>query len=151
LNQVPKGGTVAITSNYILTCDDVRREDNGKAIILGLYLPDIAVPQIPIVMPTLTFFCNLASDRPGNFRMTFRLRDEGSGRSIAEGFAALPVIDPTMPVICPIKIGNVQISSPGLYSFSLEFDGQAPIATTFNVLLVVPGAAQGPPAGQLRR
>ena len=29
-------------ARYILLCDDVRREDNGKFILIGLYTPDIA-------------------------------------------------------------------------------------------------------------
>lgn len=140
-----------ITARYVLVCDDVRREDNGKIIILGLYLPDMAVPQLPTILPTLTFFCNLDSDRPGNFRMGVRLRHEDGGRNIAEAVAMLPVVDPTQPIICPIKFGNVQINSAGLYSFSLEIDGQQPIATTFNVQLVVPGAQPiqgGPQSGR---
>jgi hypothetical protein len=131
-----------ITSRYILVCDDVRREDNGKIIIIGLYLPDMAVPQIPFVLPTLTFFCNLESDRPGNFSMRVKLRHEDSGRDIAEAIAMLPVVDPTQPVIVPIKFGNAQIGSAGLYSFSLEIQDQPPIVTTFNVQLVVPRAGQ---------
>ena len=138
---------MAITAKYILVCDDFRREDNGKFIIVGLYLPDMGVPQIPFVLPTLTFFCNFESDRPGNFRTSVRLRHEESGRSIAEAMAMLPVIDPTQPIICPVKFGNVQFNSPGLHSFSMEIDGQQPLVTTFNVQLIIPGMApMGPPA-----
>jgi hypothetical protein len=136
-----------ITARYVLVCDDVRREDNGKIIILGLYLPDMAVPQIPFITPSLTFFCNLESDRPGNFSMRVRLRHEDTGRNIAEALAMLPVVDPMQPIVCPIKFGNVQINSAGLYSFSIEIENQPPIATTFNVQLMVPGAGRqlGPP------
>jgi len=140
---------MAITARYILVCDDVRREDNGKIIIIGLYLPDMAVPQIPFILPTLTFFCNLESDRPGNYSMQVKLRHEDSGRDIAQAVAMLPVVDPTQPVIVPIKFGNAQINSAGLYSFSLEIQNQAPIVVTFNVQLVMPRAGQqgGPPMG----
>lgn len=39
---------------YTLLCDDVRREDNGKLIILGLYFGVITVPQFPATLPLLT-------------------------------------------------------------------------------------------------
>jgi hypothetical protein len=136
-----------ITARYILVCDDVRREDNGKMMVIGLYLPDMIVPQIPFILPTLTFFCILDSDRPGNFSMRVKLRHEDAGRDIAEAIAMLPIVDPTQPVICPIKFGNAQINSAGLYSFSLEIQNQVPIVQTLNVQLVVPRAGQqgGPP------
>ena len=28
---------MAVTHNYTLVCDEVRREDNGKLLVLGLY------------------------------------------------------------------------------------------------------------------
>jgi hypothetical protein len=45
-----------ITQKYILMCDEVRQEINGKLFIIGLYTPDMAVPQIPYAIPSLTFF-----------------------------------------------------------------------------------------------
>lgn len=139
-----------ITEKYIIVCDDFRREDNGKFILIGLYISDIQTSQIPVVMPTLTFFCELESDRPGTFRLAFKLRHEDGGRSIAEGLAQVPVNDPTQPIIMPIKIGGIQFSMPGLYTFSMEFDGQAPIVKTFNVKLQVPGMTQPGSSQNLR-
>jgi hypothetical protein len=39
-----------------LVCDEVRVEHNGKLILLGVYTPNILVPQIPFTFPILTFF-----------------------------------------------------------------------------------------------
>ena len=39
---------MAITHHYTLVCEDVRVENNGKFLILGLFTPDIVVPQIPL-------------------------------------------------------------------------------------------------------
>jgi len=141
---------MAITEKYIIMCDDFRREDNGKLLLVGMYITDMTVPSLPFPLPTLVFFCVLESDRPGTFRFSFKLRHEESGRSIAEGIGQAPVGDPRLPMVMPVKIGGLLISAPGLYTFSLEFDDQAPIVRTFNVLLVVPGTLlQGPP--QIRR
>ena len=39
-----------ITVLYTLVCDDVRREDNGKEIIIGVYSSDIRVSRFPANM-----------------------------------------------------------------------------------------------------
>jgi len=133
---------MAITSKYIIVCDDVRREDNGKIILIGIYLPDMAVPQIPFAMPTLTFFLVLDSDRPGNFPFRMKLEHLESGKALVEGMGAIPINVPGQ-VVMPIKMGNVQFAGAGAYSFSLTIDGQKePIVTSFNVILVIPGAPQ---------
>lgn len=134
---------MAITTNYILMCDDVRREDNGKLMVLGLYPVDMTIQQIPAVLPSLTFFCNLSSDRPGTYRVSVKLRHEESGRAAGEALAAFPILDPRGPIIAPIKFSPVQLNSAGLYSFSLEIEGQQPLVHTFNVQLVIPGAQPG--------
>ena len=36
-----------------MICDDVRVEDNGKTIIIGIYHDNIIVPGLPFVMPNL--------------------------------------------------------------------------------------------------
>ena len=40
----------AFTVESVLLCDDIRREDNGKAILIGVYSGDIVVPQFPAVL-----------------------------------------------------------------------------------------------------
>jgi hypothetical protein len=141
-----------ITARYILVCDDFRREDNGKMILIGLYLPDMVVAQIPFVMPTLTFFMNLESDRPGNFGFRIAIQHIDSGTILAQAMGMIPVLNPQIPIIVPVKVGGVQFNSAGLYSFSVTLDGQRdPLVVTWNVILNVPGAGgaqvapQGPP------
>ncbi len=137
---------MTITEKYIIMCDDFRREDNGKLILLGMYMDTINVPALPFPLPTLTFFCVLNCDRPGNFRFSFKLKhEEGGNQPLVEGMGQAPVIDPRQPMVMPVKMVGIQINAPGLYTFSLEFDGQAPIVSTFTVQLVIPGTAQGGP------
>jgi hypothetical protein len=132
-----------ITAKYILVCDDFRREDNGKFIIIGLYTPDMTVPQIPFVMPTLTFFMNLESDRPGNFTFRVRIQHQDTGTILGQGMGMIPVNAPNQPIIMPVKVGGVVFNAAGLYGISLEIDGQQdPIVTTFNLQL---GAVAGAP------
>ncbi len=136
---------MAIAARYILMADDVRREDNGKIIILGMYTPDMAVAQIPFVMPTLSFFLSLESDRPGNFRFSTRITHQDTGNVLpqTEGMGMLAIQNPQQAGIAAVKFVGVTFSAQGLYSFSLEMDGQRdPIVSTFNVQLVTPQMQQ---------
>jgi hypothetical protein len=139
-----------ITARYILVCDDFRREDNGKIILIGLYLPDMVVQQIPFPMPTLTFFLNLESDRPGNFGFRITIQHQESGTILGQAMGMIPVLNPAQPIIIPVKIGGIQFNSAGLYSFSMTIDGQNdPLIATWNVVLRVPGPpGVAPQAGQ---
>jgi len=138
-----------ITARYILICDDVRREDNGKLILIGLYLPDMVVQQIPFLMPTLSFFLNLESDRPGTFAFRITIQHQESGTILGQAMGMIPVANPAAPIIIPVKVGGVQFNSAGLYSFSMSVDGQPdPLVATWNVVLRVPGPGGAAQAGQ---
>tara|TARA_R110001606_G_scaffold188662_1_gene336516 strand:- start:852 stop:1319 length:468 start_codon:yes stop_codon:yes gene_type:complete len=52
-----------------VVCDDVRVEDNGKIILIGVYAGDIVVPQFPADIP---------------LRVYFSVRIEGAGTGILE-------------------------------------------------------------------
>jgi hypothetical protein len=145
-----RGFEMPISARYVIVCDDVRREDNGKLIILGMYLPDMTVQQIPFPMPTLTFLVNAESDRPGNYPFQFKVEHQESGTVLAQGMGIIPVANPQLPILIPVKLAGIVFRAPGLYSFSMTIDGQRdPIAATFNVQLVqnvfnpqIPGMAR---------
>jgi hypothetical protein len=127
-----------ITQKHAIVCDDVRMENNGKWIIIGMYTPDMAVPQIPIVLPSLTFFAWLESDRPGNFPFRMKLEQLESGNVLAEGMGAMQFQKPGVG-ISVIRFGGIQISQPGAYVYSMTFDGQSDrLLTQFSVILGMP-------------
>ena len=40
----------------VILCDEIRREDNGKFVFIGVYTGHVLVPRLPFDLPTLTFF-----------------------------------------------------------------------------------------------
>jgi hypothetical protein len=134
-----------INARYVLMSDDVRREDSGKFIIVGLYTPDMVVQQIPFLMPTLTFLLNLESDRPGNFGFRTKIEHQETGTVLpqTQAMGMIAIANPQQPGIVAVKFGGVIFNVQGLYSFSLDIDGQPnnPIVSTFNVQLVVAQAS----------
>lgn len=119
-------------------CDEVRMENTGKILIIGLYTPDMSIPQAPFLLPSLTFFAALESDRPGNFTIRFEIQHLDSGQKIAEGMGAFGVPRPGMGV-APIQLRNLPIPNAGTYVFSMNIEGQRePITYSFNVILAPP-------------
>jgi hypothetical protein len=137
---------VAINQKYILVCDEVRQENNGKFMVIGLYTPDMTLPQIPFVLPSLTFFIALDSDRPGTHQCRISLQHLETGQVLAQGMGGFGFLRPGLATF-PIKFNNVQIMGAGAYTFSLTIDGERdPITTSFNVILnVAPQGQQGFP------
>lgn len=138
---------MAITAKYIIVCDEVRREDNGKFLIIGAYTPDLSVPQIPFVMPSISFFVCLESDRPGisRFDVSISHLETGSKVNNAVGMGQMQFDAPGL-AIAPIRFANVQFNAGGAYIFSLSIVNQPePITAQFSVILNIPGVG-GPPA-----
>jgi hypothetical protein len=123
---------MAITHNYTLLCDDVRREDNGKFIILGLYTPDIVVPAVPFAVPSLCLFTVFDADESGQHGFSFKLK---LGETIvAGGSGKLTGVSGSGAL--PIKFGGLQLAA-GRYTFTLDIEGNQTIIHEFGVLLRV--------------
>ena len=67
---------------YAIVCDDARREDNGKLIIIGAYASDIGVPKYPADL-ALTVVLALRTDSAHPVSIDVRVKQEA--RVIFEG------------------------------------------------------------------
>jgi hypothetical protein len=123
---------MAITHDYTLICEQVRIEMGGKFTVVGLTTGGIGLPQIPFPLLSLTFLNVLKTDVPGTFRFIGKLTQLLSGTEVAraEGFIQPPQAG---PVVMPMQFGNIQFRAFGSYTWSLEFDGQEPFVTEFEV------------------
>jgi hypothetical protein len=59
-------------SGYSLFCDDIRQEDNGKQILLGLYNGDMLVNSFPILLPTFRVVIRY-QERPNESRLPIKI------------------------------------------------------------------------------
>lgn len=55
-----------------LVCDDVRREQSGKDILIGVYTAGIGVPALPS-QQRFAFWLMLSAPEPGAFSLTLRI------------------------------------------------------------------------------
>jgi hypothetical protein len=111
---------MSLIPKYTIACDEVRREDNGKILIVGMYTPSILFQRFPGSLPKLTFLTYFETDAVGEFGLTFRLSHVDLGAAAgAEGQAKIQISDPAAGLFLPVPIPNVQFQMPGNYAFTL--------------------------------
>lgn len=123
-------------------CDEVRIENNGKLLVVGMYTPDMAVFQFPYVCPVLTFLLWLESDTPGNFQFQMAVNHLESGKSVVQGMGGVQFAKAGGGII-PLRLTGVPFTAAGAYTFSLKFENQDALVTHFGIQLATP------PAGNL--
>ena len=132
-----------LRKEYVVLCDEVRQENNGKFILIGVYAPDMTVTQLPATLAFLTFFVVMTDDRPDQHQFRLQVANLETGQVVAQGMGGFQSQRPGM-VVLPIRIGPIQFASAGAYTFSLNMDNERdPITHSFNVLLVTPQQPTG--------
>jgi len=100
----------------LILCDEVRREDNGKLLILGMYLGAILVPRIPFSMPSLSFFCKWrthGSLPTGELRLTNPAKEPIGGFQLSAGHDAKDVPD---VFYMTFSLHGTKLSQTGTYT-----------------------------------
>lgn len=130
---------MAITHKFTLMCDQVRKEDSGKWLLIGVFEDTIGIPVLPAPIAGLTFFMQLESDRPGGWNAKIRLEHLESGTKVFEGLAMINFQRPGRWMV-PMQTPGFQFTALGAYQFVVEIQGQEPnpIIHDFQVSLIVP-------------
>jgi hypothetical protein len=81
----------SVAFEYALLCDDVRREDNGKFIFIGIYANSILLPAFPSTI-RLRLVTRL-HPRKKAFALSFRLKTNGEAFAILKGSIASPALE----------------------------------------------------------
>lgn len=128
-------------------CDDLRQENNGKLLVIGMYTGGMTVPQFPFQLPILTFFSVLEADRLGNHTLRVKIENAETGRVIAQQIVMMDVNTmPTNPVPLAVapKFVGLTFEAGGAYTMSMTIDGQVDpvVVFPFNVVLVIPAVTQ---------
>jgi hypothetical protein len=121
--------------DYTIVCEFARPDAGGKWIIIGLFPNGIGMPQIPFPLPSLTFFQALTADAPGQYKFTAKLSQLESGKILANAQGMIQAAA-AGPAIFPVTLGNLRFENFGMYTWSLEIEGQEPFLTEFKLALV---------------
>ena len=103
---------------YGIVCDDARREDNGKIILIGIYGSNIVLQKIPAVLPLCTaifYDADASIELPFTFRVLLGKEqlNDGNGKfnfsPARNGISLIPNI--------PLSITN-----EGMLKFEIRFE-----------------------------
>lgn len=106
---------------FSVLCDDVRREDNGKFILIGLF-ETIGARKFPAIHPAL-FIMNCWTSGLGNFRQRSRIVDK-SGCLLAEDKEvefSLRDLKAKHRIIA--RFNNLKFDIPGEYAVEILLNG----------------------------
>ena len=128
------------TLTATLVCDDVRVENNGKLLLLGVYTPNIVLPGIPAQLPTLALFHLWRADTAGQYPLQLRLRHPATGRDLVQWVLNFNVTAPGEGVGIS-KFSNVLFEQAGSYELVAQQDTDRPLTVhSFAVLVQLPPA-----------
>lgn len=101
-------------------CDDIRQEDNGKHILIGVYPNDIMLPEFPIQV-RLSLWARVRDVTPGTRKFRMRLATPRSGGLEHSGELA---IDQDGTLIAVFIGMPLSFDAPGEMCAYLSIDGE---------------------------
>ena len=113
--------TVKTRLRFILISDDVRTEDNGKLIVIGLQGNEIHVPHLPVAIP-LAFTTGIMLEGGGAFKLSGKLMHGRSGEELLTFWAKGEAVKGGIAYV-PFKFGSIQFREPGTYHVSIVVAG----------------------------
>lgn len=100
-----------------IICDEVRKEDNGKLILIGVYPFDALVSDFPAQMAPVLWM-QLFVDRNGEFDVEFRIQKDKN--TITNNKAIMIVKDHLPPVTITLPPALIEIDGECILSFQIR-------------------------------
>jgi hypothetical protein len=107
---------------YSVLCDDIRREDNGKFMLIGLF-ETIGAAVFPVVHPKL-FIINCWCSGIGNFSQKTRITAPGNIKMIEDEDTAFTLKDLKSKHRVVARYNNLRFEQPGEYSVEVLLNGE---------------------------
>ena len=105
-----------------IVCDDIRQEQSGKYILVGVYTGVIIPAAMPVTLP-LAIFLRLPLLTEGSHGVKF---DFGTQNQVAvQGDLELQVGNPALGTYLALGPFSVSISEPGFLKLGVEIDGES--------------------------
>jgi hypothetical protein len=124
---------------YVAICDQIIQGGDGRPSLINVF-NDLAVPQVPLVVPRMAFaarimFTQDEANRPHRVEVVIT---DPSGAEIGRpgGEISLPPLPPgidALAVDLPLPIDMFDITSTGRYTFLLHIDGKPTAAVQLTV------------------
>ena len=100
-----------------IICDQVRKEDTGKHLLLGVYPVDVLVRDFPATI-ALVLWMQLYVDRNGEYEVEFRTQNDK--KSISRTKATMNVKNHLHPVTIALPSAPIEIDGECTLSFQIR-------------------------------
>jgi hypothetical protein len=107
----------------VLLCDDVRKEDNGKVILIGVYSGAIIIPEVPANLALSVWFQLRAEEAANHLAMRAKLEHGDSTVSIVGGITSEQDfrVEPGDQITVATEKLLLQIVGPGHLLLQVKF------------------------------
>ena len=112
-------GVPNLTLTYALVCDDIRREDSGKLIFIGVYARDVRVSKTPATL-VLSLAVNVQASKALTTDIEIRWLVDGAQRSQIKGQLVVEEPGPAMLTVTGLIVTGIEDDA------TLEFEWRAP-------------------------
>jgi hypothetical protein len=116
------GETIEPTLLFSVLCDDVRREDNGKFILIGLF-ETIGAKKFPAIHPTL-YIMNCWISGLGTFKQRSRIIGKDGNILAEDDETTFELKDLKVKHRVIARFNNLKFDMPGEYSVEVLLNGE---------------------------
>jgi hypothetical protein len=110
---------------FTILCDDVRREHNGKLILLGLF-ETIGASRFPVQHPTL-YVVNRWCNGVGEYRQNTVIRHPDNSILAEDAVTVVKLDDLKAKHTVIARFNNLRFAAPGEYGIEIRLDGEIKI------------------------
>jgi hypothetical protein len=119
----------------MLVCDDIRREFNGKEILIGVYNNVIIFPSFPASLPNLVIRVGFYTKKWGTTNVKFTVTDVTSGAVVASYESPIEFKKQDAVLILGYGIAGYQFMRSTTLKATVSFNGEEHILPDITVRL----------------
>jgi hypothetical protein len=127
---------IAPTLLFSVLCDDIRREDNGKFILLGLF-ETIGSKVFPATHPVI-YVMNCWSSGLGSFTQSTRILDTKGAVLVQDAQTRFQLNNLKAKHRVIARFNNLMLRAPGEYSVEVLLDGDLKVRYPLLVEKITP-------------
>lgn len=128
-----KNGNKTILFESLVLCDDVRYENNGKLLLIGVYSDIVQVIKLPLQLRSLGLAIKAKAMSTGRFSFSVSVADP-QGNNLLDANGELNYEGEVGRIIwLPVVMGPALLTTEGTYGVRITLGDSAPVHETFIV------------------
>jgi hypothetical protein len=117
----------------VLLCDDVRREDNGKDIAIGIYNETMVAETLPILVPTFCIRIMVRTYTTDNLDVSGSISDPDK-KDVVQFTGVLKTENTAFLQAFAFRISPIVFSKSGIYKINIGIGQEQSSVSELNVI-----------------